>query len=1487
MYNDLVNAVFKLNDFAGKDIWKTIQGTLNMSMNRYFGTRGHLGLGMDTPQGEGINHEEATRALEGLIDTYNQNLETPAGQNAELNRQLAVLGKIDPRGAEKMITDILDVTREARLAIDEIKNLLKDDSDVAKVMRQVKRFQYQGPTRGSKDEAQGVNQQNKIATKILRQSYVEGASERVSDAQQEQLAQAEVTTSDAILQVNTHDSNTGYNSDAKADKSINSQQATNRIADQNQKILNDIVIALSGVLTVMRNKGLLSSDKSANNLQKDGTQGTENKLSIDACESMVKILTDINTNVSNILQTLVRTSGYIPTNSPALVPGEGPKSQPVDKEPWEDKTDWNKLHAEKLNREVDADIDTAIWNHAWDIYESEAEKAAKEAEEQKAAAELKALKEKRIKESMIPTSTAKASTSEQTPKTFLDGLKSIFKPIKTPYTAEQVMSMSQSEVAKLRGEMINTFGVPYSSGNPTATGDIGRMRRSKNLWRNDGKRDLETDPFKDLKLTPGISFNLNDTMFSMQNMIQKNMFDAQTGGGGLRNLLGSMTLYLGMPSFEKSRAEIDGMNQIMANIREAATELLNEIKREETDLRGMERAGTATFNDKGVLTGDSSDAAVSVFVSMEEHKKALQSVLAEMVMVDQLVDATNGNVSEILRHLGFVTPQLMKNNVIIENINAGLDKTGKVLKFQRRTQEIMNYAYQLMARHIGQMFKNLLMAINPVRVLSNLVRKISQTIKSAFQDFASYDVKWQRTLNVIKYNFRAIIRPAMQWIAQSLTNIIGFFDIISMKIQAAFGKVPVSLFDQTAANAEKIREELEEAANVTAGFDELHDISGETAGGGSAAMDLMGEIYKPQLPDEWVKLAEKLGDVFGKLFTGDMGFGEAMSKILDLAWDGAQKLWDIFKNSSLGQGIIDAFKTLLDKLLQIFVAWQLLKIAGKLLWDAITSHFNLAGFGSLLGSIGSWFASGITTALASSTVGSAILSIGSGMLLGVRAAFNGIGLIDTLKSAFLHPDLIASTMGWGKMLGVIFTQAFGVALGAATVAKGFDMNADTGSYNWGLREAGGNKEDEKSYAAGNVLGAVGGGLIGLFLVGGPLALGIGAIAGLVVTSLAPAMELFAIKAKEAANEMQKMEYYQGLVQGYSTQVDNLTELESVLTDTLKAKTETVINEGIQLGHTKERMVELTNAVIEGTFSTNMLKTSEQGLTEMLMGLNAQQVRNAEVTTRLEEAKRKLQKAEIDLAIAEDVAAGNFELAAARIEYAEAAMLYTEEEATKKRIQLYKEASTMEGFYLLQDWTPEQRDKMANINNLTKEELASYVKHWNDSSDAAQEAFLQGLSPEVADTFRRQMDDVNSMIEEQQGFWRALADTILEVFTLGIWDTWTYNGEVRASKQVSTRSTTIPSMDIGTNYVPNDGLAYLHQGEAVIPKRYNNLAYTPSDNSSAILEMTAEVARLRGMLDQGINVKGEFKQRGSDLVAVVEKGKNKNGNQALSNPAYAR
>lgn len=118
----------------------------------------------------------------------------------------------------------------------------------------------------------------------------------------------------------------------------------------------------------------------------------------------------------------------------------------------------------------------------------------------------------------------------------------------------------------------------------------------------------------------------------------------------------------------------------------------------------------------------------------------------------------------------------------------------------------------------------------------------------------------------------------------------------------------------------------------------------------------------------------------------------------------------------------------------------------------------------------------------------------------------------------------------------------------------------------------------------------------------------------------------------------------------------------------------------------------------------------------------------------------------------------------------------------------------------------------------------------------------------------------------------------------------YYSEEEKRRLINNLSATMPSYAVGTNYVPNDQLAMIHQGEAIIPKKYNK-PYSPQSSSSelesTISAMTQEIANLRNLVQQGIPVKGEFRQRGSDLVAVVEKGKNKNGNQTLSNPAYAR
>lgn len=57
---------------------------------------------------------------------------------------------------------------------------------------------------------------------------------------------------------------------------------------------------------------------------------------------------------------------------------------------------------------------------------------------------------------------------------------------------------------------------------------------------------------------------------------------------------------------------------------------------------------------------------------------------------------------------------------------------------------------------------------------------------------------------------------------------------------------------------------------------------------------------------------------------------------------------------------------------------------------------------------------------------------------------------------------------------------------------------------------------------------------------------------------------------------------------------------------------------------------------------------------------------------------------------------------------------------------------------------------------------------------------------------------------------------------------------------------IASYDVGTNYVPQDMLAYIHEGEAVVPKAYNPAANGARGGQSAV--QAAELEQLRGSMD---------------------------------------
>ncbi len=1046
---------------------------------------------------------------------------------------------------------------------------------------------------------------------------------------------------------------------------------------------------------------------------------------------------------------------------------------------------------------------------------------------------------------------------------------------------EKILSANADAQDDMAAARIQEYGL-NNGRNPNDTGDKAGMRRILELYRtNKSSIDQNPELIQNIQLTKGRDVDTTELLKELNKALSgKQMENAQNGGGFWKNALGFATGGLGyafMPSLEKSRAQADGLNQMLGNISNSLQSVLINIQTKETELAGLEKKGDIKFDAEGnVLKGTS--AAKKTLADLEEEKLVLDSIKADLLANDEIIKKTGGRFSQMVKYLNFTSPVLKDNNGILRNINSGLDKNGKALKFQTRMAEILNYTYQLMSRHIGQMLKNWLVQLNPIT-----------QIKKAFQQFMGWNTKWQRTMNVITYNLHAILEPFMDKIAQFLVNCIGFLDIISMKVQEAFGHIPVSLFDQAAAESQKIREELEAAANVTASFDELHDIGSDNSG----ANDLMGDIYKPQLSQEWIDLAERIGNLFAGVIKGDLGFGEVMKEILGIAWQGIKTLWSEilwpFIQNTIWPAIKDNWLEILGWMLVAFLAWKGLNLLGDLLFNALFGKLSLNSITGVFSKVGSW----ITTLLGAS-------GFGQGIMMAFQSLFAGgkYSLIGTLGEMFTNSAAITQAGSWGSMIGFALVKGLvgvlSIALGGKMVTDAFDSAADKTSYNIGLEQSGGKDEDKKGTGWDIAKGAAGGAAIGFGIgqiipvIGPAVGAAVGAVVGALTTALAPAFEQVEVAARNANNEMQKIEYYEGQVQGYSTQVTNLTELQKVLNDTLRLQTEKVYEEGEQLGITKTRMDELVGAVQNGTFHTGMLSGAEVGLTDSLTALNDQQIKNTEATKQLEEAKKKLQKAEIELAIAEDVAAGNFELASARISYAEAAMLYTEQEATDKRIQLYKQAGEEEAKHLLQDLTPQQRTKMAEINNLTEGELASLVEKWRDSSDETKKAFLSGVDQDTQNQFAGQMNAIDNIIEEHQGFWQGVGDTLKEIFTFGIADTWTYNGEKKASAEYKSR--TIPAMAVGTNYVPNDGLAYLHQGEAVVPKKYNNPYQQPglsAEEREYMSQMIKTMESLDSTMKQGINVNGQFVQRGSDLVATVEKANNRMSNNILNNRVYAR
>ena len=1117
---------------------------------------------------------------------------------------------------------------------------------------------------------------------------------------------------------------------------------------------------------------------------------------------------------------------------------------------------------------------------------------------------------------------------------------------------DRIKNLNQAQREKELAALTKTYGIADRDRNITSTGDKGRAFRMKSVY---GYRQKDANPFKDLKLTPGLEVDTKGITDALQTMIEKNMFSAQTGVSGIKDVIKLSFGGIGMPSLEKSRAQVDAANEILGIIRQAIQELLQAIQGNETTLRGLEASGDAKFDDKGRMVSGSNEAWTA-FGQLEEQKSVLNGLIAELTKMDQLSAETGGNMTEFFKVLGFVSPELRKCNTIIGNINAGLDKNGKALKFQSRFQETLNYSFQLLTRHIGQMVKGWIMMLNPINL-----------IKKSFSDFASYDTKWQRTMNVIKYNFRRIIRPAMEWIAQQFVNIIGLANALIKGIGKAFGK-NWDLFDKDAAEAEKIREELEAAGDVTLGFDELHDVGSDNTG----ANDLSGDIYTPQwtdLYDTIENFGKKIGDVLAgiKKLTDGWNFwtwlaviGGALIGLKVLKWlvnifgkgknplksvaDGlsflekavgwALLIWAFTEFTKALTGFVECMKTanwedITKSLLMLGGAFMELvgsivllefgslgmdpkAMAGlaalvwvfgefvkaiipfiELMWSICDLDNEFKEFEIIAGSLGVLAVSFVEliAAVAGMEKLTQFIELDWHSLFGLAAV---VGVFDLFVKALVpFIETISQIEGdkWDTIIPMIvgLGGAFiALAAGVATVSKFFtamdwkaigQLYVVAGAFEvfmFALIPFVNAIKDIpfETLAGGTIL------IAGAFLaLGGALALMAPILQTLDFTKFLEFVGIMAVMAgliwvlQEFAHALSDLTTEQ-IFAGLALLAGGLLAISAAVTILLTALT-------IAIGSGVGALAILALAGVLTVISLVILALAEfvRALGEAGEGIKL-------ICEGISQVVQSI--GNVIIGIITTIAIGIATIITSVAEGIKAVLqpiMDFMDSVIGKVIEL---ATT-----IVKEVGETIRTVIETVGKIIVGIIDSIVNAIPNLLNAIIN-FCYNIGPAIensVDAICRSVTKLVNFVVSAVEYMANLIIGAINKISIQVPDwvpgiggqKWGFNLEKIDIPRF------VPKYEKGTNYVPNDGLAYLHQGEAVIPKKYN----TPYQQGLSAEEraymdrMIATMNRLDDTIAQGINVKGEFRQRGNDLVATVEKNKSRQSNTVLNNKVYAR
>ena len=119
---------------------------------------------------------------------------------------------------------------------------------------------------------------------------------------------------------------------------------------------------------------------------------------------------------------------------------------------------------------------------------------------------------------------------------------------------------------------------------------------------------------------------------------------------------------------------------------------------------------------------------------------------------------------------------------------------------------------------------------------------------------------------------------------------------------------------------------------------------------------------------------------------------------------------------------------------------------------------------------------------------------------------------------------------------------------------------------------------------------------------------------------------------------------------------------------------------------------------------------------------------------------------------------------------------------------------------------------SKISNFFSKVINGFGQFWQKMSDKAKTWVKNIINKYIINPINKVISWINSKLHFSYSGLRVLGKEIVPGFSVQL-----------------ANLNSLPQLNVGTNYVPNDMVAQLHQGEAVVPKQFNSKEYFNNDN----------------------------------------------------------